>query len=79
MLKLRNLKRNQAIIESDFYPEDGKQAGHIAVNTTTGEVISKVMPKGYEDTFGYTAHAFRALLKLAENEILPSEYTVMWY
>lgn len=79
MLKLKNLRKTESIIEADFYPEDSKKAGHIVVSLKSEEIIDHTDPQGYENDFSYAAHARQNLVKLAKQDSLPDEWTVMWY
>ncbi len=38
MVKLKNIVKNNNMIQCDIYPEDSKEKGFITVNVTTGEL-----------------------------------------
>lgn len=78
MIVLRNIVKENDIIEADYYPENGKTFGHIKVDLKTEEVISCIRAEGYEAGSG-VAHALNALLKMSDLEEMPKEKTVMWY
>lgn len=79
MVRLRNIVKNNTIIEADLYPETCKEPGHIIVDLKSGKVKSSNLPAGYEDAFNYATHAKQGLLELANREDIPKEYLVMWY
>lgn len=79
MLELRHLQKNRTTIEADFYPEGLTVAGHIAVDTESGKIISKENPVGYTDSISDSAHVRQALLKLAKQNTLPEKYKIVWY
>ena len=78
MLVLRNINKKDNIIEADFYPEDGKEYGHIKVDLITGKYISLDLAKGYEHST-CPSHAKRELIAMAKMEEFPVERVVMWY
>lgn len=83
MLRLKNIKMENNIIEADYYPESEKvRFGHVAFNTKTREE-KIIMAEGYDREYPFMA--VTGLDRLVElfnnNEIseLPKERTVMWY
>ena len=78
MLVLRNISKSNNTIEADFYPEDGKEYGHIKVDLLTGKYISITLAKGYENSTS-PSHARRELIAMANLAELPKERMVMWY
>ncbi len=79
MVTLKNIRRNNDIIECDFYPEDSTLPGHMIVNLDSGDITSVSLPEGYENTFSYTVHAHNGLVELSKKEKLPEQWLVMWY
>lgn len=79
MVRLKNIKRNNNIIECDIIPEDSAEYGHVAVNIDSAAVESFSLPENYETCISHVHHAKRALLKIAKDEDLPEEKLVMWY
>lgn len=61
----------------DFYPEDSIEKGHIAIDIKKEEVIEYLMPKGYEKSKSYLAHAVDGLSEMIETN--ENEKTIMWY
>lgn len=79
MVKLKNIRRTEHIIEADFCPEgDIEEAGHMVVDLSTGKVIESITPEAYRG-FTYASHTKTALKELAQKKELPETYTVMWY
>lgn len=79
MIRLKSIKRTSKTIEAEFYPEDTKTPGRVALDFETKELILKENPAGYCDSISDTIHVRQALLELAQEEELPETYTVMWY
>ena len=79
MVRLKNIKRNNIIIECDIIPEDSVEYGHVAVNIVSGDVESYRLPKGYENRTNHVRYAKWALLEMADSSELPKEKLVMWY
>lgn len=77
MLRLKNIKIGSEYAEADFYPEDSQAAGHIVVNLSTNEIESCVEVYGYGDS--YKGHALQRLIKMAKENDIRTECTVMWY
>ena len=78
MIKLKNLKRNDAVGECDVYPEDSQQAGHIVVDLNSGSVNEYSLPSGYEWCLNHVNHAAENLVRLLKRDKVPNEYLVMW-
>ena len=77
MLHLKNVKIGSEYAEADFYPEDSKEAGHVVVNLSNGEIESCIEVPGYGAS--YRGHALQKLLKMAEEKDTRRECRVMWY
>ncbi len=79
MLKLKNIKLNNNILSSKFYPENSEDFGTVSINIETMEVIEKT-PSKYDETFPiYLNHAIEGLKKIIGTTELPKEKLVMWY
>ena len=79
MVKLKNIKKSNALIECDILPEDSIERGHIIVDLKSEEIKEYVLPKNYEWCRNHINHAARKLIELNEMNSLPDEYLVMWY
>lgn len=79
MLKLRNIKRNETVIECDIIPEDSNHAGHMIVDMDSGNIQEYSLPDGYEWCRNHVNHAQTELLKLSREKDIPGEKLVMWY
>ena len=77
MLRLKNIRIGSEYAEADFYPEDSQIAGHVVANLSTGEIESCIEISGYGDS--YKGHALQRLIKMAKENDLRTECTVMWY
>ncbi len=78
MVKLRNIKKNNGLIECDIYPEDCKLNGHIVVDITSKELKEFSLPEGYEWCRNHVTHAKSQLVNLVSKNTFLNEYTVMW-
>lgn len=76
MLRLKNIKIENGKAEADFYPEDSKNAGHIVVNLENNEIISCEDVNGYGES--YRGHAKQHLIRMAKDNNITTERTVMW-
>lgn len=75
MVTLRNIRRVGNEIETDYYPEGGKEKFHMKVNILNGKVIE-------HDGKPYSMsppHVKSALIKIAKLENIPEEKTLIWY
>ena len=79
MIKLKNIKSNNSIIECDIYPEDSKQLGHMSIDTNTKELIDYKLPDGYEWCKSHVHHARNKLVEFIETDEIPKEKLIMWY
>lgn len=77
MLRLKNVKIGSEYAEADFYPEDGKEAGHVIVDLSSGEIDSCTRVPGYGAS--YEGHARQRLVEMAKKNDTRSECLVMWY
>ena len=80
MIRLKNIEKNNNILECDIFPEDSKIYGHIKVNLVSKEIDDYTLPKEYEWCRNHVVHAQKALLELAvSKEPLPKNKLIMWY
>lgn len=79
MVKLKNIKRNNSIVECDIIPEDSSDSGHIVVNLDSGKLEDFFLPAGYEWCMSHVDHAKNNLIALVKEEHLSKEKLVMWY
>ena len=79
MVRLKNIKRNNNIIECDIIPEDSEEYGHVVVNIETADVESFRLPKNFEWCTNHVYFAKKALLKMVDDNNLLEEKLVMWY
>jgi len=77
MLRLKNIKKQNKLIEADFYPENSEECGHLVVDLSSEEVISCVDVDGYG--ISYSGHAAHRLVKMANDKDERTECVVMWY
>lgn len=77
MLRLKNVKIGSEYAEAEFYPEDGRDAGHIVVRLSDGEISSCNEVPGYGAS--YIGHARQRLVKMAKENDQRAECLVMWY
>lgn len=78
MVRLRNIREINNIIECDFIPEDSKVFGHMKVDRKTGKFVEVSYPPGYEWCTSYTFHAKQHLLSYNPGEC-PEKAMLMWY
>ena len=83
MVRLKNIKLDNNLIEADYFPECEKiKFGHVSLDLNTKERKYTLVGDYGE---GYPHFAFRGLEKIIDklnnHEIneLPKERTVMWY
>lgn len=78
MVKLKNIKKNNMLIECDIVPEDSTEYGHVTVAIDTEELKSYSLPNGYEWCRNHVSHAQTALLEMVNSGIIPDEKLVKW-
>ena len=78
MIKLKNIKSNDTIIECDIYPEDSLQAGHIVVDKKSRELKKYNLPKNYEWCKKHVYHAKDKLLEYIKLDNIPDEKLIKW-
>lgn len=79
MIKLKNIKRNDNIIECDIIPEDSQENGHIRVDLMGKILMDSALPDGYEWCTNHIQHAVSKLIELSTAKELPEEKLVIWY
>lgn len=79
MIKLKNIERNDDIIECDIIPEDSRENGHIRIDLKKKILKDSVLPAGYEWCTNHIQHAASKLIELSEEKELPEEKLVIWY
>lgn len=77
MLRLKNIRIGNGKAEADFYPEGSERAGHIVVSLENNEIIDCKDVPGYGES--YRGHAKQHLIKMAKENTIATERTVMWY
>ena len=79
MIRLKSIRKTDALIECDIIPEDSKENGHLIVDASSGTIKDYSLPKVYEWCKNHVIHAKDMLLKLAKMSDIPQEKLVMWY
>ena len=79
MIKLRNIKKNNNVLECDIFPEDCKDKGHLIIEINSEKVVTCELPEGYEWCTNHIAHAKYKLLEMAKDGFIPKEKLIMWY
>ena len=82
MIKLKNIKKNNDIIECDIIPEDSQKAGHLSVSLQDDDpygTVSYKLPEGYEWCRNHVSHAVTGLIEMAKRSEFLNEKLIMWY
>lgn len=79
MVRLKNIKRYDNMIESDIIPEDSTEYGHIIVNLETDELEMCYLPKRYEWCRSHVIHSKNKLIEISKTVDVPEEKLIMWY
>ena len=79
MIRLKNIRKNNNIIECEIFPEDCKENGYLSVEIDSEEIVKYELPIGYEWCTNHIAHAERELLDMAKNNNVQKEKTIIWY
>lgn len=79
MIKLKNLKKNDSLVECDIIPEDSDKAGHLVVDLKSNKTLKYDLPDGYEWCRSHVKHASDVLIRLSKEDSFPEEKLVMWY
>ena len=75
MVILRNIVKNEDVIQCDYLHEDEAEVFKMVINFVTGETIMATDPSHG----GYTYHAKEKLLRLAKLDNPPAQAREMWY
>lgn len=78
MIRLKNIKKNNSLIECDIIPEDSSQSGHIVVDVISEEIKEYSLPEGYKWCKNHVTHAKNKLIELSTKDNIPNEKLVMW-
>lgn len=78
MIRLKNIKQKNDIIECDIIPEDSTESGYINVDINSGNIIQFKLPNEYEWCRNHVEHAKHALLEMRNKNTLVSERLLMW-
>lgn len=79
MLKLKNIKINNGIISAEYDPENSGALGYVSVDIKNGRIVESNVSEYDKDFPVYLGHAVACLEKLALQNSVPEEKTVMWY
>ena len=82
MIVLKNIRRNDNLMECDIIPEDSENLGHMVVDFQSEdpyETVEYTLPEGYEGCLNHISHAVTALQEMKDLDEIPSERLVMWY
>ena len=79
MLKLKNIKMNNGIISAEYDPENSGVLGSVSIDVKSGEIVNSRISEYDKDFPVYMDHAIAYLEKLALQDSVPEEKTVMWY
>ena len=77
MVRIRNIKIEDGVVECDLIPEGSKESCVLYFDSNNGN-YSCELPEGYEYC---TTHILKAVNWLKEhiNETMPEEKIIMWY
>jgi hypothetical protein len=78
MIRLKNIKQKNNIIECDIIPENSLESGYIQVDVTSESIIQFKLPKEYEWCRNHVEHAKNTLIEMSKNNTLVSEKLLMW-
>ena len=79
MVKLFNISLNKNTISCDYTPENCTQAGHIAMDINTKEIINiEYSDYDYGKNF-YVSHVRRKLAEIINLPEIPKETISIWY
>lgn len=79
MVKLKNIKKSNGLIQADYYPEDSLEFGFIKLDCSTGEVVESQEIEKYDPIGMYRYHAINCLQELSKQTNIPENYIRMWY
>ena len=70
---------NNGIISAEYDPENSGVLGSVSVDIKSGEIVYSRLSEYDKDFPVYLGHAVAYLEKLALQDSVPEEKTVMWY
>ena len=79
MLHLKNIKKNENLIEADYAPECRGEYGHIKIDLSNEDNIEIVKTPMDKDSNFYIAPAIGKLYDLSEKDDIPNELKLVWY
>lgn len=80
MIKLRNIKKNNQIIECDILPENSEEYGHLVVDlASSNKLVTYSLPTGYEWCVKHVYRALHKLVSLSKLNDIPTNAIVVWY
>lgn len=78
MLQLKNIKKENDIIQANYYPEDSNECGFVKMDCISHEVIERKLTSFDSVIEAYAFHAEKALKWVADLKPIPKEQLVMW-
>ena len=78
MIRLKNIEKNNNIIQCDIIPEDSNELGHLSIDIDTKKIIEQCLPDNYEWCKKHIQHAKDTLMQMVMNEKIEKEKLVMW-
>ena len=71
MIRLKNIVKNEDLIQCDYFVENEETKYTAVLNWVTGEMVRSTGPQTY--------HAMKKLMRLAQLENPPAEAYEVWY
>lgn len=78
MIRLKNIRQKNNIVECEIIPENSVEKGFIQVDVTSESIIQYNLPKEYEWCRNHVEHAKNALIGLCKNDTLVDGKLLMW-
>ena len=78
MIRLKNIKQKNNILECDIIPENSLESGHIEVDVNSETIIKYVLPQEYEWCRNHVEHAKNGLIEMYKSNTLVDERILMW-
>lgn len=79
MLRLKNIKKDNGLINADILVEDCTENGHIIVDVEKNKIVSSVLPEGYDWCLSHLGHARKAIIEMSKKNDFPNEKLIVWY
>ena len=76
-MSLEAIRVEQSIARAEYHPENGTEAGRIAVRLPEGTVLTRTEAPGYESF--YAEQAIKSLVKLANEGDRRKEVLIVWH